>query len=498
MAYQGARGVNPPSQEYSTYALNHDPQNVAFDQRLLKPGLIPQKENIYPQGGYVDPKYIDVNEYSSSSLNVQAQPSVAYQKAHSVKIPQAQIHNDYSHGNQFQSKTPEAVVHISSVDHAILLLSLADEYFSNACSLGSSPCILHDENVMQEYYKLIAGGLRCLETVLEKCPTQPEQEATTRLRYATVLYEETEDLMEAEESLNKGIAIAARHKLFDLKYNMQHLLVRVLFQSSASAALKFLDGIIKDAEAYQHIAWIYAFRFQKVSLHLEHGHESIQDVKVALSTLKTIASAAESYGDTAIRVLALTMNASLSLKALKPSEGFEEAQRLLASVRSSQSNPAVSSLPQLSIFAAFVDLNCYLQHYNSSQAWQRMQSMQNAIATISEASQWMEDGSFPIPLLKERMPLCARRDGIVRIDDQGSLQLMFNWMPKDDIYNIGYLMSGMALAHRNSLDGQKSEQMLHEGIKRELCMDPMHSLLASISTNVVQMLKDIQIWYLGQ
>ena len=474
MAYQGAYSANPPSQERLAYGLNRDLQTAAFHQSHSKAGFNPQKENIYPHNGYIDPRHIDGNfkyqhQHPSPTPSFQAQPSSADQKSCSVTIPPVQISNGVSHGNCIQSKISEPATQISHVDRAMLLLSLADEYFANAYSLGSSPGILQEKNIIQDYYKLIAGGLRCLETVLEKCQIQPEQEATIRLRYATILYEETEELMEAEESLNKGIAIAARHKLFDLKYNMQHLLVRILFQSRASAALKFLDGVIKDAEAYQHVAWTYAFRFQKASLHMELGHESNQDIKAALTTLKSIASTAEIHSDTAILAIVLTMEASLSLKVLKRSERFEEAQRLLASVRSSQSTPAVSSLPQLNILAAFVDLTCYLQHYDPKQALQRMQFMQNAIATISEASRWMEDGSFSIPLSKARMPYCARKDGIVRIDDKGSLQLMFNWMPKDDIYNIGYLMSGIALAHRNSLDGQKSEQMLHEGIKRELC-----------------------------
>lgn len=34
---------------------------------------------------------------------------------------------------------------------------------------------------------------------------KPHVEASVRLRYATVLYEETENTMEAEEALSKGV-----------------------------------------------------------------------------------------------------------------------------------------------------------------------------------------------------------------------------------------------------------------------------------------------------
>ncbi len=40
-----------------------------------------------------------------------------------------------------------------------------------------------------------------------------------------------------------------KHRLLDLKYSMQHLLVRVLYNTKPKASLKSLDGIIKDVEA---------------------------------------------------------------------------------------------------------------------------------------------------------------------------------------------------------------------------------------------------------
>lgn len=75
---------------------------------------------------------------------------------------------------------------------------------------------------MQNYYKLIATGLGCLEAVLKVEPLvfvyfisetecaqhfkmQPQLEAVVRLKYATILYEETENAMEAEEALSKGV-----------------------------------------------------------------------------------------------------------------------------------------------------------------------------------------------------------------------------------------------------------------------------------------------------
>ena len=60
---------------------------------------------------------------------------------------------------------------------------------------------------MIEYQKLIATGLSCLETVLQSHRLLPRQEAKVRLRYASILYEDTESLMEAETALSRGIKL---------------------------------------------------------------------------------------------------------------------------------------------------------------------------------------------------------------------------------------------------------------------------------------------------
>ena len=68
-----------------------------------------------------------------------------------------------------------------------------------------------------------------------------------------------------------------------------------------------------------------------------------------------------------------------------------------------------------------------------------------------------------------RMPSCKIQTGIVRRESKDSIVLMFNWMPKEYVYNVGYLLSGVSMASRNTVDGQKSEHMLEEGIKRLEC-----------------------------
>ena len=64
--------------------------------------------------------------------------------------------------------------------------------------------------MVEEYHKLIATGLGCLETALGCNRLAPRVEARLQLRYANILCEETTNIMEAETALTKGIALCEK------------------------------------------------------------------------------------------------------------------------------------------------------------------------------------------------------------------------------------------------------------------------------------------------
>lgn len=390
------------------------------------------------------------------------------QRAYAVAIPapSAPSPSLVAHGSNGYPGTHDMppAQYQTPLDYQLLLLSLAEEYFKAAHEYGSSADIVSRENEMQFYYKMMATGLGCLEAVLKHFKMQPDREALVRLRYSTILFEETENALEAEEALNKGIVLCDRHRFFDLKYNMQHLLARMLYSKTPRAAFKFLDGILKDAEAYQHIAWVYAFRFLKVSMHLEISTHP--DLVAALNLFKSIISMSSLYGDKAILAIGTTLEALTCLKMSSSADYIEEAQRALAVVRSLQLDPAIGELHQLTVLVSFVDLCCQLQQFEPHQAVLKMQIMQSAINTVKSSQTWTDDGSFAIPIPTARMPSCKSQSGVIRRINGDSIVIMFNWMPKEDIYNVGYLLGGVSMANRNTIDGQKSERMLEEGIKR--------------------------------
>lgn len=429
-----------------TYANGISPDHIIFENKQVDLIRTPTSGVKYPPQPVVQPKV-------SQSVQVVI-PSPRHTSGYS-SVKTATRPAEHVRTNPTQS----------SVEHQLLLVSLAEDYFAAAHVGGSKVAWMKRQSDAQAYYKLIATGLGCLEAVLKHWRLQPLLEARIRLRYATVLYDETENSMEAEEALSKGITICERLRNFDLKYNMQHLLARVLHRRNNQASLKYIDRVIGDIEAYQHVAWIYAFRFLRVSLCLESP--SRQDVLSALSQLRIIVSVSERHGDRAISTLASILEALCYLRMSSGAETLEQAQRALAVARSLQFDSAVAEISQLATMTNFVDLCCTLQYLDPAQAVPKLQAMQTTLEAVHTSPSWSETGNFLIPINHTQASQDNSYKGIIQDGTDGHQGLLFDWMPKEYIYNLGYLLSGICTAHKNPLDGQRSEHMLNEGLRKQ-------------------------------
>jgi hypothetical protein len=73
------------------------------------------------------------------------------------------------HSVEKNGKPPAAKPAKPPVDYQVLLLSLADEYLNAAHSHGTTTSLGTSEADVEEYYKLVATGLGCLEAVLKVC-----------------------------------------------------------------------------------------------------------------------------------------------------------------------------------------------------------------------------------------------------------------------------------------------------------------------------------------
>lgn len=104
--------------------------------------------------------------------------------------------------------TPGLLPH--HADTNSLLICLAEEFFAKARTASLSMWDNIDAQSLHEYQKLIATGLGCLEVVLDNTKLPPRLEAKVRFRYASILCAETNNVMEAETALTKGITLCDR------------------------------------------------------------------------------------------------------------------------------------------------------------------------------------------------------------------------------------------------------------------------------------------------
>lgn len=240
-----------------------------------------------------------------------------------------------------------------------------------------------DQTTLDEYYKLIATGLGCLDAALSLNKLSPRTEANIRLRYATILSEETDNLTEAEITLTKGITVCEKNRLADLKYCMQFQLLKVLFRRNRKAALVALDKNISEATTYKAVDWVYAFRFLRASFQLQSGN--LVDAH-ALENLRSIFSLAHHRGDHAIAVLTSLLEGIVHLKSRKD-DAIVRVQTCIAQAARYQMEPSVQ-IPQIEVLTLLLDLACSLQQKAPQIAMQKLKALQIRMDELVQAHEW--------------------------------------------------------------------------------------------------------------
>lgn len=268
-------------------------------------------------------------------------------------------------------------------DTPAVLTCVANDCFRAAHSAVQDLAMSLDQTTMDEYYKLIATGLGCLEAALALNKLPPRAEANVRLRYATILSEETDNLTEAEVALTKGIAVCEKHRLTDLKYCMQFQLLKVLYRRNRKAALVALDKNISEAATYKAVDWVYAFRFLRASFHLQSGNPADTH---AMENLRSITSLATHRGDHAIAVLTSLLEGIVHLKARKE-DSIVRVQTCIAQAARFQLDPSVH-IPQIEVLTLLLDMACSLQQKAPQLAMQKLKALQFRMDELVQTSDW--------------------------------------------------------------------------------------------------------------
>lgn len=349
------------------------------------------------------------------------------------------------------------------IDYQVLMLALAEEYISEARRNSKVIALNSSAEQAARYYQLIAQGLGCMDTVLTRWQFQdPRTEARLRLRYASLLYEETENDTLAQEVLSKGVTLCERSRLVDLKNAMNNLLVRIHFQSGPRAALKLIDNILPDLEVYKQTAWVYAFRFLRVSLYLRQA--STSDFQNALHQLKIIKEQAEKRRHVTIGMMSSALEALIHLRN-GTTEAIEQAHRALAATRSHQLDLSLEEAPQITAFVNILDLLVDLVLQKTDSATPKLQTMQTMMDKASKDLHWRDDGAFYVPIpVQAAETLDEDSNCIMRRTANGQYALVFDWLARSELYSLGYVLSGVATLQKDTTD-HRAQKFFTEGLK---------------------------------
>ncbi|KAL6242685.1 hypothetical protein RBB50_010331 [Rhinocladiella similis] len=337
-------------------------------------------------------------------------------------------------------------------DYASLLCVLADDYLDAARKLPTPN---------EEYYTLIATTIGCLESVLNNFKLPPLKEAQISIRYAQILYEETENYDEAETTLTKAIEICERHKIVDLKYETQLLLCKVLYESRPKAALREMQRMIDDIEAYRHIVWLYIFRFQHAMFSLASAAPG--EVHNATVQLEKIIHLARQNSDSAVLAFAAVLEALLHLSS-SSHEAVTATQTALAKARALQLNPDVERNPQLTILMDFLDLSCSIQESNITQIESKRKIMQDVLYESVGDPNWRDDGFIYVPVSRRTIAGVQIQGNGHVVERGGKCFLTFSWLSKVQVEVLGYLFSAASTAYKSGMDGGKAEKFALEGL----------------------------------
>ncbi|KAI0471081.1 cohesin loading factor-domain-containing protein [Xylariaceae sp. FL0804] len=344
--------------------------------------------------------------------------------------------------------TPGLIPHHQ--DTGSLLVCVAEEFFARA---RQEIVPVAEELVTKwvyEYQKLIATGLGCLEAALATNKLPRRVEARVRLRYASILCDETNNVMEAETALTKGITLCERNRFVDLKYLMQFLQIKLLWsQGKERAALIAVDGRIRDAEVLKHYHWVYAYRFLKASFYLQFPNPTEAH---ALENLRVLATIASQRSDAAVSVTASLLEGISHLIVLKD-ESIPRIQSCLAQASRHQLQE-VAQISQLETLALVLDLACSIHQKSPKAIPAKLATLHHRMDTHLKADKgWdKKDTALLLPLRKQRGgPQIISEDtaGILKpgTEDGQYDYLTMSFWSKMEAYAVSYIFSSLALLY---------------------------------------------------
>ncbi|KAJ3578522.1 hypothetical protein NPX13_g2048 [Xylaria arbuscula] len=356
-------------------------------------------------------------------------------------------------------------------DTISLLICLAEDFFTTARKGVRDVAVALDERSVNDYQKLVATGLACLEVAIGSNKLSPRLEALARLRYASVLCTETNNVMEAETALTKGITLCERNRFADLKYCMHFLQVQLLFsQRKEKAALIAVDARIRDAEvtdSLKHTHWVYAFRFLKASFYLQSPNPTEAH---AVENLRAIMNLAGQRGDRPIYTVASLLEALSHLRSMKD-DAIARIQACIAQASKYQLENSVSIM-QLDVLKLALDLACSLHQKSPHSISQKLKALQDKMDTSIKNTSWgFQDRQLLLPVQKQgfsQQIISQDTSNVIRPGEDGDNYdyLTMSFWSKLEAFTTTYTYSGLALLYQQPRSDKKLFSLWEEALSQ--------------------------------
>ncbi|KAK9727781.1 mau2 chromatid cohesion factor [Basidiobolus ranarum] len=398
---------------------------------------------------------------------------------------------------QLEPQTPS-----QGVSQHKILWTLTEHYLAHACQIASGLVAQPTQQKWIEHQRDIKSAVYCLEAVLKsgksanffsggmsanspssmrfgtpqrssilqspRTPTTPSRvtvmpkiETKTRFRLAQVLFQYTENIVEAEEHLQKAILLAQKLEGYsELKFQMIDLQCQILERTrNFKIAQNVLKNSIVEAGELNLPVWIYHFLLLRAKLYyMDH------DFGRCLSSLSEALQFAERRQELDMKACILLTKCQYALSFQQyhiVSEGLSQVSILFPQPRESnmigQGRPIVQNR-NLQL-CHYMILIIYSTHTgNIKTAMQYTTEMYSLLETPSMTELQDIQGFIKIPI---------RSSTVVNNYTQGHYEtfsvMTAGWLTKNQLYSLAYLISGMCNKSDNT--NLKAKTFLTEGLK---------------------------------
>ncbi|KAK4228253.1 MAU2 chromatid cohesion factor [Podospora fimiseda] len=346
-----------------------------------------------------------------------------------------------------------------------LLLSVAEECLEKAGAAARVAAKSMSPGDIEEHHKLVATALGCMDVALKSNKLYPKLEVRLCLRYASVLMEETNNIMDAETTLTRSISISDKHCFTDLKYCGYFLLMKTLYQRTPKGAITCIDTYINACGGFKYVPWIYAFRFLKASFYFGLGIAAEQH---SIDNLRRIAGVANQRKDHTILVMAVLLEGFAHLRSMKE-DWVTRVQICIAQVSKQQLENSAHT-PQTDVLHLLLDLACSLHQKSYQISAQKLTALLQKLEELNDSPDWGDEtGEMLLPI--NRLPNTVQTvskdtTAVLRLGDDKIDYLVLSTLGKHEAWALAWVFNGI-IAHYQSMVSTtaRSSSMWTEAVK---------------------------------